>query len=117
MPRCTPGRWWPMPEQAILPPATVVDGPGVYNLSADEYHARPELSQTGAKKLLPPSCPAHFRQWQADGGETKPAWEKGKAAHKVVLGAGPKVIAVKDEWGQDPNAWRTDKVKAKLAEI
>jgi hypothetical protein len=104
-------------EQATLPPATVVDGPGIYDLPADVYHARPELSQTGAKKLLPPSCPAHFRQWLKDGGETKPAWEKGKAAHKLVLGAGPGLVAVQDEWGKDPNAWRTDKVKERLAEI
>ncbi len=101
----------------LLPPATVVDGPGVYDLPADEYHARPELSQTGAKKLLPPSCPAHFKQWQTDGGETKPAWEKGKAAHKLVLGAGPGLVAVTDEWGKNPNEWRTDKVKERLAEI
>lgn len=106
-----------MPDQTTLPPATVVDGPGVYDLPADEYHARPELSSTRVRKLLPPSCPAHFKHWLDSEGETKPAWEKGKAAHKLVLGAGPKVIAVKDEWGQDPNAWRTDKVKARLAEI
>lgn len=91
--------------------------PGVHQLTAEEYHVRPELSSTGAKKLLPPSCPALFKHWLDEGGETKPAWEKGKAAHKLVLGSGPKIIAVTDEWGQDPNAWRTDKVKARLAEI
>jgi hypothetical protein len=106
-----------MAEQATLPPAVEVTGPGVYNLPADQYHARPELSSTGARKLMPPSCPALFRHWLAEGGESKPAWEKGKAAHKVVLGAGPGLVAVADEWGADPNAWRTDKVKARLAEI
>jgi hypothetical protein len=109
-----------MTEQLTIPPADApveITGPGVYDLPADVYHARPELSQTGAKKLLPPSCPAHFQQWLQDGGETKPAWEKGKAAHKLVLGAGPGIVAVEDEWGKDPNAWRTDKVKERLAEI
>jgi hypothetical protein len=106
-----------MPEPIALPPATEVTGPGVYNLPEAEYHARPELSSTGARRLLPPSCPALFKHWLDEGGETKPAWEKGKAAHKLVLGAGPGIVAVEDEWGQDPNAWRTDKVKEKLAEI
>lgn len=106
-----------MTDQQTLPPATVVTGPGVYDLPADEYHARPELSSTGARKLLPPSCPALFKHWQDNSEEHKPAWDKGKAAHKVVLGAGPELVAVVDEWGKDPDAWRTDKVKAKLTEI
>lgn len=106
-----------MSEQQTIPAPVKVDGPGVYDLTSDEYHARPELSSTGVRKLLSPSAPAHFKYWLDNEGETKPAWEKGKAAHKLVLGAGPKVIAVVDEWGADPNAWRTDKVKAKLAEI
>ncbi len=110
-----------MSDQLTLPPAAVVTGPGVYDLPAEVYHADPvpggSLSSTGARKLLPPSCPAHFRLWLDEGGETKPAWEKGKAAHKVVLGAGPGIVAVADRWGKDPNAWRTDNVKALLAEI
>jgi hypothetical protein len=104
-------------DQQTLPPATEVTGPGVYNLPADEYHARPELSSTGARKLLPPSCPALFKHWRDNPEERKPSWDKGKAAHKLVLGAGPGLVAVVDEWGKDPDAWRTDKVKAKLAEI
>jgi hypothetical protein len=34
--------------------------PGIYEMSADEYHARPELSSSGARKLLPPHTPAQF---------------------------------------------------------
>jgi hypothetical protein len=104
-------------DQVTLPAPTKVDGPGVYNLPEAEYHARPELSSTGARRLLPPSAPAHFKHWLDNEGETKPAWDRGKAAHKLVLGAGPEVVAVADEWGQDPNAWRTDKVKAKVKAI
>lgn len=113
-----------MTEQLTIPPADApveITVPGVYNMPAERYHADPvaggSLSSTGARKLLSPSCPAHFKQWVDEGGETKPAWEKGKAAHKLVLGAGPGLVEVADEWGKDPNAWRTDKVKAKVAEI
>lgn len=110
-----------MTDQLTLPPTTVVTGPGVYDLPAEVYHADPvpggSLSSTGARKLLTPSCPAHFKHWLDEGGETKPAWEKGKAAHKLVLGAGPGIVAVADEWGKDPNAWRTDRVKELLAEV
>lgn len=110
-----------MTDQATLPPPVQVTGPGIYDLPAEVYHADPvpggSLTSTGARKLLPPSCPRLFKHWLDEEGETKPAWEKGKAAHKVVLGSGPGLVAVTDEWGKDPNAWRTDKVKARLAEI
>jgi hypothetical protein len=106
-----------MTDLLTVPAPTEVDGPGIYDLAADDYHARPELSSTGARKLLPPSCPALFKHWLDTPEERKPAWDKGKAAHKLVLGAGPGLVAVKDEWGKDPDAWRTDKVKARLTEI
>ncbi|MBO0827768.1 MAG: hypothetical protein J2P24_08300 [Streptosporangiales bacterium] len=45
----------------------MITEPGVYNLPAAVYHADPvpggSLSQSGAKKLLPPSCPALYRYW------------------------------------------------------
>jgi hypothetical protein len=100
-----------------LPPATEVTGPGVYNLPADEYHARPELSSSAAKKLLPPYAPAIFKHERDNGTRSRRVFELGTAAHKLVLGAGPELVAVTDEWGKDPNAWRTDKVKERLAEI
>ena len=107
-----------MTEQPTIPAPVEVTGPGVYNLPAEVYHARPELSQSMAKRLLPPSCPAHFKHRLDEGtAETKTAWEKGKAAHKVVLGAGPGLVPVLDEWGEDPHAWRTKKVKERLAAI
>lgn len=106
-----------MNEQTTLPPPAKVTGPGVYMLPVEAYHARPELSSTGARKLLAPSCPAHFRQWQEEGEAPKAAWDKGHAAHKVVLGSGPELVQVADEWGKNPNEWRTDKVKERVALI
>lgn len=104
-----------MPEQATLPPATEVTGPGVYNLPADDYHADPvpggSLSSTGARKLLPPSCPELFQYDREHGEPTKRVWEIGSAAHKVVLGAGPKLVLV------DKARWDTNEIKAQLAEI
>lgn len=106
-----------MTEQATLPPPTDILGPGVYSIPEAEYHARTELSSTGVRKLLPPSCPRLFKHWLDEGGETKPAWEKGKAAHKLVLGSGPGLVVVKDEKGKNPDEWRTDDVKDRLAAI
>jgi hypothetical protein len=100
-----------------LPSATAFEfrGPDVYDMPVDTYHADPvpggSLSSTGARKLLSPSCPAHFKQWLDDGQETKRAWDIGHAAHKLVLGAGPKLELV------DKARWDTNEVKAKLAAI
>jgi len=93
-------------EQAILPPATVVDGPGVYNLPNAAYHADPvpggSLSSTGARKLLPPEgCPAKFRHWRDGGPEHKPEFDFGHGAHRELLGEGEDLVIV------DASSWRT----------
>lgn len=72
-------------------PLTITE-PGVYDIDAETYHADPvpggSLSSTGARKLLPPSCPAIFR-WEQDHKETPTkALELGTAAHALVLGKG-----------------------------
>ncbi|AEL19969.1 exonuclease VIII [Mycobacterium phage Charlie] len=55
----------------------------------DDYHAdRGSLSVSGAKLLLPPSCPAKFRWEQDNGRKPKKAWDFGHVAHKLVLGKG-----------------------------
>lgn len=77
--------------------------PGVYELPADDYHADPvhegSLSASGAKKLLPPSCPAIFAHERAHGRPEKRAFDFGHAAHKEVLGAGPELAIVDaDDW-------------------
>lgn len=55
----------------------------------DEYHAdRGSLSVSGAKLLLPPSCPAKFR-WAMDNERApKKVWDFGHVAHRLVLGKG-----------------------------
>lgn len=67
--------------------------PGVYQMDADTYHADPvaggSLSSSGARRLLPPSCPAKFRYEQENGTPPKREFDLGHAAHRLVLGAGP----------------------------
>lgn len=64
---------------------------GVYDMPEAEYHADPvpggSLSASGAKKLLPPSCPALYR-YEQDHKQHKRAFELGSAAHRMVLGLG-----------------------------
>jgi len=88
---------------------TTIDAPGIYDISEAKYHADPvpggSLSSSGARKLLPPSCPARFR-WEADNPPpSKPHFDFGSAAHKMVLGAGPDIVVV------DADSWRTKAAK------
>lgn len=84
--------------------------PGVYEMSNEEYHADPvpggSLSSTGARRLLPPGCPAQYR-WTVDHPDTdpKPHFDVGHAAHMLVLGRGPKIVSVPYD------SWRTAKAK------
>lgn len=52
------------------------------------YHRHPALSSSGAKKLTPPSTPAHFREWCDGEQPAKKEFDIGSAAHTVVLGTG-----------------------------
>jgi hypothetical protein len=83
---------------------------GVYNMPADVYHSDPvpggSLSSGGARKLLPPSCPALFRHWATNGQPPKAAFDFGHAAHLLVLGAGPPLAVV------DADDWRTKNARA-----
>jgi hypothetical protein len=84
----------------------VVEAPGVYDgMPADVYINDPvpggSLSSTGARKLLPPSCPAAFRWWADNGEAPKRAYDFGHAAHLEVLGIGPPVTVV------DATDWKT----------
>jgi hypothetical protein len=92
-----------------------VTEPGIYNLPADVYHGDPvpggSLSSTGARKLLPPSCPAKFKQWRDEGEEPNNSFDFGRAAHREVLGDGGDIVVVEGD-GKDPNAWRTANDKA-----
>lgn len=90
--------------------------PGVYpDLTAEEYHADPvpggSLSSTGARRLLPPSCPALFRHEQDTPQKPRRTFELGHAAHRLVLGDGPDVITV------DYDDWRTKAAREARDEI
>lgn len=63
---------------------------GVYLDIADEvYHAdRHSLSSSGARLLLPPSCPALFRDHMDTVQKPKRAYDFGHVAHRLVLGKG-----------------------------
>jgi PDDEXK-like domain of unknown function (DUF3799) len=75
----------------VVPPEWVVTLPGRYDgMPEPVYHADPvpgggSLSSTGARRLLPPSCPALFRY--APHKRTR-RLELGTAAHGMVLGTG-----------------------------
>ncbi|BCJ45355.1 hypothetical protein GCM10010168_86240 [Actinoplanes ianthinogenes] len=96
-----------------LPPPAKVTGPGVYQLTAAEYHADPvpggSLSSTGARKLIAPSCPALYRHWADSPEEVRDYFDFGAAAHQLVLGEGPGIHEVKAD------SWRTNKAKDEAA--
>lgn len=75
--------------------------PGLYpDLDEKVYRAQHEwLSVSGAKKLLPPSCPAKFKATLGVE-EHKPQFDVGKAFHAKVLGDGAEVVVV------DADSWR-----------
>lgn len=110
-----------MPEQATLPPATEVTGPGVYDLTDEEYFgpalASTTLSSTGARELLKPGGPARFRH-QADTGtvETKRQFDLGHAVHTWALGNGPAVVLFPGT-GANPEAWQKVDDKADIAAL
>lgn len=87
------------------------------DLPEPQYHAHPALSASGAKKLLPPSCPARYLYERENPPAPKHEYDVGHAAHKLALGVGAELVEVRDEWGANPNDWRTNKVKELLAEV
>ncbi|MFD3574731.1 PD-(D/E)XK nuclease-like domain-containing protein [Streptomyces sp. NPDC058644] len=92
-------------------PAPITE-PGIYQMTNEEYHShRYALSSSGARKLLPPSCPAIFRYEQDNPQPVKKVWDIGNAAHKLVLGNGPKLVKI------DAEEWRTNKVKDEVANV
>ena len=88
----------------------VIDEPGLYpTVTAEQYHADPvaggSLSSSGARRLLPPSCPARFRYDQLHGQAPKAHYDLGHAAHRAVLGVGAGVHVI------DAPDWRTKAAK------
>ncbi|MFJ1539353.1 PD-(D/E)XK nuclease-like domain-containing protein [Micromonospora chalcea] len=93
---------------------------GVYNIPEALYHSDPvpggSLSCSGAKKILPPSCPALFKHEQEHGQPHKKAFEIGSAAHKMVLGVGPELVEFAGT-GANPEVWQKADDKAEVAAI
>lgn len=93
------------------PIAEPITEPGIYAMTNEEYHAdRGSLSSSGARLLLPPSCPALFRHAQDNPQEPKKTFDIGNAAHKLVLGEGPQLKQIEHE------LWNTKAAKAAVAE-
>lgn len=74
--------------------------PGVYpDMDEALYHADPvpggSLSSSGAKRLLPPSCPAKFAHEREHGRPPKTEFDFGHAAHKLILGKGAEIEVIR----------------------
>ncbi|MGI5144822.1 PD-(D/E)XK nuclease-like domain-containing protein [Plantactinospora sp. CA-294935] len=84
---------------------TVITEPGLYSISEAEYHGDPvpvgSLSSSGARRLLPPSCPAKFAYERENGRAPQPDFDLGHVAHHRLLGSGPEIVVV------DAPDWRT----------
>ncbi|WP_128977250.1 PD-(D/E)XK nuclease-like domain-containing protein [Streptomyces roseicoloratus] len=93
------------------PAAGPITGPGIYpNLAVEEYHAhRESLSSTGARTIL--KAPALFRHEQDHPQPRRAVFDFGTAAHKLVLGDGPELVAV------DAGDWRTKAARAERDEV
>lgn len=88
----------------------MIDQPGWYpDVTAEAYHADPvaggSLSSSGARALLPPSCPARYRYDRDNGQAPKRTFDLGHAAHRMVLGLGAELEIV------DAADWRTKAAK------
>jgi hypothetical protein len=83
----------------------VVTKPGVYDMTDVEYHADPvpggSLSSSGARMLLPPSCPALYHYRKTHPQPPKRTFDFGHAAHQQVLGVGPELVEI------DADTYRT----------
>lgn len=94
--------------------SALIPGPGVYEITADEYHADPipggSLSSSGARKLLPPGCPALFKYERDNPPAPTEAMTLGSAAHRVMLGAGAELKRI------DAKNWRTKAAQEAKAE-
>ncbi|MFE0794694.1 PD-(D/E)XK nuclease-like domain-containing protein [Streptomyces mutabilis] len=81
------------------------------DLSNEAYHAdKTSLSSSGARKLLPPSTPLHFRYEQDNPQPPSKTFDYGNAAHKMVLGNGPELVVIEHD------TWNTKDAKAEVAE-
>lgn len=99
-----------MTAEPLVP--LVITEQGLYpDIPEDEYHADPvaggSLSQSGAKLLLPPNCPAVYKYNRDHGGRHSKSMDTGTRVHALVLGKGHEHLAMLDFAN-----YRTDKAKA-----
>lgn len=84
----------PVCPESHAPAPPQVTEPGLYSLRPEHYHADPvpggSLSSGGARRMLPPSCPARFQAYIMQPYRSRPM-ELGIAAHRLVLGTGPDI--------------------------
>jgi hypothetical protein len=96
------------------PPQIRITQRGVYDMPAHVYHADPvaggSLSSTGARKLLPPSCPALFKHYVDNGQPPKREFDIGHAVHSEILGVGEPVEVI------EADGYRTKAAKAQRDE-
>lgn len=87
--------------------AAVPELDGIYtDVPELAYHAdRNSLSSSGARLLLPPSCPAIFHHQQENRPTPKPQYDLGHVVHGMILGVGLEVVAV------DADNWKTKKAQ------
>jgi hypothetical protein len=77
---------------------TIITEPGIYSLPPNVYRTQTiSLSHSGAKLLLPPSCPAKFKHWLTAGSEHKSEYDFGHAYHTQVLGIGERVEVIEEK--------------------
>lgn len=90
----------------------IVSTPGVYDIPENQYHADPveagSLSNSGAKLILPPNCPAIFH-YRVEHPEFSGEMDYGAAAHKLWLKSGPEIVECEFD------AWTTKAAKEKRA--
>jgi len=67
----------------------------IQNMPDRDYHSRPELSSTGARKLL--ESPAKFRYWSRTPQSPKQSFDLGHAVHAKVLGVGASIVVYPSE--------------------
>jgi hypothetical protein len=79
----------------------------VYDLDENTYHAQPELSSTGAKKLL--KSAATYKDYMEHPHETKASFDVGSAAHSKILGVGAQIAVYPDGEGPETHTMLDDK--------
>lgn len=105
-----------MVAAAVVPAGWMITEPCIIDgMPADVYHGDPvpfgSLSSSGARKLVPPKCPAKFRY---DVAPTR-TMQFGTAAHTQVLGVGAQVVEIPASIAASNGAWSTNEAKAAVA--